>query len=149
LETQRQRAEQAEAANARVRRFCTMVVNGSIRVQAQEQALDTLKILDGKEADEVVKVTEPLGYVLVRDEAAGLWPQDEVYETRHEAVERRDWESRAAEAAGVPIVWLAAALIDVERPERVATPPPPGRVADLAAQPLAPYYGSEETDHGA
>ncbi|NRQ40691.1 hypothetical protein HII36_54110 [Nonomuraea sp. NN258] len=48
LERLRQRAEQAESANARVRQFSEMVIASSIRLGAIEQAHDTLAILDGK-----------------------------------------------------------------------------------------------------
>lgn len=47
----RQRAENAEAAIARVRRLCELTIAASCRVQAIEQARDTLAVLDGQEAD--------------------------------------------------------------------------------------------------
>jgi len=44
---QKQRAERAEAAIARVRRLCEMTIASSVRVQAIDQARDTLAALDG------------------------------------------------------------------------------------------------------
>lgn len=58
----RQRAEQAEAAIERVRRFSELVINGSIRVQAIHQARDTLTVLNGEELKDPVIEAE-------RDEA--------------------------------------------------------------------------------
>jgi diadenosine tetraphosphate (Ap4A) HIT family hydrolase len=45
---QAERAEKAEAAVARVRRLCELTIAASVRVQAIEQARDTLAALDGE-----------------------------------------------------------------------------------------------------
>lgn len=46
-----QRAETAEAAIARVRRLCELTIAASCRVQAIEQAQDTLTVLDDTNTD--------------------------------------------------------------------------------------------------
>lgn len=49
----RARAEQAEAAVARVRRLCELTIKASCRVQAIDQARDTLAALDDTQASAV------------------------------------------------------------------------------------------------
>jgi hypothetical protein len=46
LQAWRERAEKAEAAIARVRRLCELTIAASCRVQAIDQARDTLAALD-------------------------------------------------------------------------------------------------------
>lgn len=41
-----ERAEEAEAAVARVRRLCDLTIAASVRVEARHQAVDTLAVLD-------------------------------------------------------------------------------------------------------
>jgi hypothetical protein len=47
------RLEQAEAANERVRRLCELTIAASVRVQAIDQARDTLAVLDTPTTDEM------------------------------------------------------------------------------------------------
>jgi hypothetical protein len=51
VEAWRDRAVQAEAAIARVRRLCELTINASVRVQAIDQARDTLAALDDTQED--------------------------------------------------------------------------------------------------
>ncbi|MER6575801.1 hypothetical protein [Nonomuraea sp. NPDC001023] len=51
----RERAETAEAAIARVRRLCDLTIKASCRVQAIDQARDTLAALDASLPPEVSK----------------------------------------------------------------------------------------------
>ncbi|MFD7884060.1 hypothetical protein ACFV3N_16675 [Streptomyces bauhiniae] len=52
--------EYAQAANERVRKFSEMTIKGSIRVQARQQALDTLAALDNVHGDEAVTAVNPV-----------------------------------------------------------------------------------------
>ncbi|MFF8422978.1 hypothetical protein [Streptomyces sp. NPDC015680] len=52
------RAEQAEAAIDRVRRLCDLTIGASVRVQAVQQARDTLAALDEQPQQSAAQVCE-------------------------------------------------------------------------------------------
>jgi hypothetical protein len=75
MHEQAHRAEQAEAAIARVRRYCELTAD-SCRVQAREMAIDVLQIIDGKNPHEVLIDRTSVGSPDVRLIAARTPPED-------------------------------------------------------------------------